>query len=514
MTLQRTQDRDWLPEALWLAFRLAAESILMVDAAGRVFFANPAFLRLTGYNEAAIDSGMAMPWFESSEQLFAMWPSLARGEHWTGKLKLRCADGSRLEVEATVAPLFDDTGQMRGYLQMLRDLTQQARLEAQLLHAQKMEAVGRLAGGVAHDFNNLLTVINGHTDLLLRRNRENEHLRRDLLEIRKAGESAAALTRQLLAFSRRQRLQPKLIDPNQLLADLEKMLRRLIGEHVELELCLTPDALRVFADPGQFEQVVMNLVVNARDAMPGGGRITLETRAATLAEPQARGEVVIPAGGYCVLTVRDTGVGINAEVMDHIFEPFFTTKEAGKGTGLGLSTVYGIVHQSGGCVVVESEPNIGSTFLIYLPVASAERAETAAEAVAEPLRHRGETILIVEDDVMVRTLLRDLLSLHGYQIYEAANGREALDFCIRQNCKIDLIMTDVIMPQMNGFEFAEELVHVRPQTRVLFMSGYTDEMVNESGLSITEVNYLQKPFSTTMVESKVREILDQPIVAD
>ncbi|MCI0486919.1 MAG: response regulator [Blastocatellia bacterium] len=381
-------------------------------------------------------------------------------------------------------------------------------VEEQLRQSQKMEAVGRLAGGVAHDFNNLLTAILGYSEILIASLDERDPLCKHVEEIKKASDRAASLTRQLLAFSRKQVLQPKVINLNLVVADMEKMLGRLIGEDINLVTYPDPNLGRIKADPGQIEQVIMNLAVNARDAMSGGGRISIETANITLDAPHTDGHINLQSGPYVMLAVTDTGCGMDRETQSLIFEPFFTTKEKGKGTGLGLSTVYGIVHQSGGDIVVESEPGRGATFKIFLPrVADAGEIIEQAEALAE-VYPVSETILLVEDEEIVRNLLHDILRMKGYHVLEAANGIEALELCRRTSRTIDLMITDVVMPQMGGRELAERLAELRPETRVLYVSGYTEDEMVHHGVSQEKMNFLQKPFSPDALIQKVRHILD------
>lgn len=383
--------------------------------------------------------------------------------------------------------------------------------EEQLLQAQKLEAVGRLAGGVAHDFNNLLTAIIGYSEMGLRKLDATDPLRRNLNEIKNAGDRAAALTRQLLAFSRKQVMQPRVLDLNDVISNLEKMLCRMIGEDFELRTALHSAVGNVKADPGQVEQVIMNLVVNARDAMPTGGKLSIETANVYLDESYAREHVSVVPGPYVMLAVSDTGMGMDEKTRQHIFEPFFTTKEAGKGTGLGLSTVYGIVKQSGGNIWVYSEIGKGTTFKIYFPRVT-EEAEAYRHAPGIPSIPKGsETILLVEDAELVRTLAWDVLLASGYRVLQAANADSALAICERNKHRIDLLLSDVVMPGMNGNELAQHLLTLHPEMRVLFMSGYTEDTIIHHGVLDEGINFLQKPFSPGALAVKVREVLDSEI---
>ncbi len=388
-----------------------------------------------------------------------------------------------------------------------RDVTEQRHLEEQFRQAQKMEAVGQLAGGIAHDFNNLLTAILGNTQLLLRELPPGDSMRGDVEEIRKASERAASLTRQLLAYSRRQMLQPEVLDLNVVMAEMDKMLRRLIGEHIDLVAVFAPDLGRVRADPNQIEQVIVNLAVNARDAMPDGGKLTIETANADLDETFAQAHLGSVPGSYAMLAVTDTGVGMDATVRAHLFEPFFTTKEVGRGTGLGLATVYGIVKQSGGYISVYSEPGHGSSFKIYLP-----RIATPAEAPAGAPKGGpapgSETVLVVEDEPAVLTLSRRALEAQGYVVLAASDADAALRVVERHGGMIHLLLTDVVMPGLSGRELADRLSAQRPGIRVLYMSGYPGDAVVQHGTLPLGSAFLQKPFSPDGLARKVRDVLD------
>lgn len=384
--------------------------------------------------------------------------------------------------------------------------------EEQLRQSQKMDAIGQLAGGVAHDFNNLLTVITGYSELSLRRMANDDPLRKNIEGITKAGLRAAGLTRQLLAFSRRQMLQAKVLDLNSVVREMDAMLQRLIGENIDLVALLKPSLGQIKADPGQLEQVLLNLVVNARDAMPKGGKITIETGHKYLDETYAREHVAVQPGRYVVLTVSDNGVGMDADTQKRIFDPFFTTKPVGKGTGLGLSTVYGIVKQSEGSIWVYSESGRGTTFKVYLPrvdeVTDAEDGMSGLQGV-----HGGsETILIVEDEELVRELAVEILEQCGYVVMAAANGEEGLRICKGFDGRIDLMITDVVMPQMSGRELAERITALRPETCVLYMSGYTDDAIVRHGILEENMSFIQKPFLPDALARKAREVLDQPVL--
>jgi PAS domain S-box-containing protein len=505
------QERNRLSSAV----EQAAESIMITKLDGTIVYVNPAFERATGY--AAPDVLGNTPDVLRSDKhdgaFYAdLWHTLRAGRVWHGEIVNRRKDGSLFTEELNISPVRDEQGRITNYVSIAQDVTARRELEAQLRQAQKMEAVGRLAGGVAHDFNNLLTIVKGRSQILLARPDLSDSVRRNVDLIEKAADRASGLTKQLLAFSRKQVLELKVLDLNAIVSGLEPMLRRLIGEHIELTLALDPDCGHVKADPGQLEQVIMNLIVNARDAMPQGGRLTIETLQVALAEgaatqqhPDAR------PGTYAVLTVSDTGTGMDADTKARIFEPFFTTKELGKGTGLGLSTVYGIVQQSGGFITVESEPGRGTAFSVCLPWV-ADPVGTGDTPAPAPRRIRGtETILLVEDQEEVLELASEILQAEGYAVLVARQGDEALRLYEQHTGPIHLLVTDVVMPQMSGRELAERFARVRPKLKVLYMSGYTDDEVVNHGDFGSAAALLQKPFSPDALVKKVREMLDAPV---
>lgn len=416
-------------------------------------------------------------------------------------------DGTPIIVRLTGRLVGGAPGGPRSFEVVAEDVTRRRLLEQRLRQAERMEAIGRLAGGVAHDFNNMLMIIQGSTQLLLDCLGRHDPLRRNLEDILKAGERATSLTRQLLAFSRKQVLQPAVLDLNVLVAEAARMLTPLLGENIEMVLTLDPALGRVKADPGQVQQIIMNLAVNARDAMPEGGELVLATKNVALEAPIAGGHDSIPAGSYVMLAVSDTGHGIDAEIRSHIFEPFYSTKPREKGTGLGLATVYGIVDQSGGHIQVESEVARGTSFRIYLPrVAEAVEAPRPAKVLGGSLRG-SETVLVVEDDDGVRKLTREFLKINGYTVLEARNGAEAIQIPARHAGPVDLLLTDVLMPGMNGREVAQQFVSLRPETKVLFMSGYTEDAITHLGILEPGVAFIEKPFSPDELASKVRSVL-------
>ena len=418
-------------------------------------------------------------------------------------------DGSLIEVSMSITPIAIRSGDITSSSKISHDITKIKLLERQYQQAQKMEAIGTLAGGVAHDFNNMLTVINGYCGLLLNSSELDNASRHMVDEIHKAGERAAMLTRQLLAFSRRQMLEPQVVDINAVVRDTETMLRRLIGEDVIVSLALESSIRRIKADPGQIQQVLMNLALNARDAMPDGGKLKIETRNATLSEEYCQSHPGANPGEYALLAVVDDGTGMDEETRAHIFEPFFTTKDVGKGTGLGLAMVFGITKQSGGYIEVESELGRGTTFKVYLPQVT-ESVEQSAPHFKVFVPPRGkETLLLVEDDDAVRVLAQHILASCGYQVIEAANGPEALQAVESHAGLIDLLVSDVVMPHMSGRKLAEQLTKMRPGLKVLFLSGYTDDAVIQHGVLQAEFAFLQKPFTLASLSAKVREVLDR-----
>jgi PAS domain S-box-containing protein len=495
--------------------------MVMIDKDGTFRYINPKFRELFGYDLNDIPDGKT--WFRKAypdpayrHDVISTWvndlKSSKPGEKRSQVFKANCKDGT--EKIVNFIPVQLETGEN---LMACEDITQHRQaeqemkaLEEQFRQSQKMEAVGRLAGGIAHDFNNLLTVIKGYSQLSLLDLREKDPLWGNIQEIQKATQRAADLTRQLLAFSRRQILDLKVLDLNTLLRDLNKMLRRIISEDIELVTLLAEDLGRVRIDPGQFEQMILNLAVNARDAMTSGGKLTIETANVELDEEYARTHISVKPGLYVQLSVSDTGVGMSFDTKEKVFEPFFTTKEKGKGTGLGLSTVYGIVKQCEGNIWVYSEPGHGTTFKIYLPRVEEKLDPILKQEELDYLPKGNETVLLVEDDPLVRDLAHRLLIGQGYKVLEASNGEEALRVA-QENTgeKIHLLLTDVVMPQMGGKELSEKLKHLRPDIGVLYTSGYTDNTIVHHGTLEPGTYFLQKPFSPKTLSHKVREVLDR-----
>jgi two-component system, cell cycle sensor histidine kinase and response regulator CckA len=488
------------------------EGICIIDAECRLTFANTRMAAMLGYSAVEIVGRPLLDLMHEDSRSLAERSLGQPRDSSGGQIEVRFVrkDRSDLWVLVDSTPMADSDGRPDGALAMVMDVSLRKRLEEQLRQAQKMEAIGNLAGGVAHDFNNVLSVILSYTGLVLSSLKPGDPLRIDLEEVRKAGERAGDLTRQLLAFSRQQMLRPTTLDLNQIVVGMEKMLRRLLGEEVELSLLTSHGLGTIHADAGQLEQIVMNLVVNARDAMPRGGKVSIETANVELSAVYATAHHDVTPGPYVLLAVTDTGIGMDATTQARIFEPFFTTKEKGKGTGLGLSTVFGIVKQSGGHLWVYSEAGKGTTFKIYLPRTdgSVDRGKPSTRP-ASTLRG-GETILIVEDEEQVRASMRAILRRYGYNVLEAQNGGEAFLICEKYTAKIHLLVTDVVMPRMSGRELAERLAPMRLEMKVLYVSGYTENSVVHHGVLDAGVAFLQKPITPEALARKVRETLDPP----
>ena len=484
--------------------------VLGLDVQGDVEYVNPFFLEVTGYTR---DEMIGRSWFEflpkaQRESLQGVFGELIKSEahsHYENPIVTKKGEERLIAWNNTVPR--DAQGRPTGTLSIGEDITERQRLEQQLRQAQKMEAIGRLAGGVAHDFNNVLTAIFGYTDLMSEDLPPDSPLQPDVAEVRKAAQRAAGLTRQLLAFSRQQVLEPVVLNANDLIEDFEKMLGRMIGEDVEVRLALARDLGNVRADPGQVQQVLMNLVVNARDAMPTGGKLLIETANADLSQPYVELHQPVVPGQYVMLAVTDTGVGMSADLKTRIFEPFFTTKDKGKGTGLGLSTVYGIVKQSGGYVWVYSELGRGTTFKIYLPRVDAPAQPPSVPREATRLTGT-ETILIAEDDEILRRLTKGLLEKAGYRVLEAENAALALAAARAHPGPIHLLLADVVMPGGSGRDLARQLAESRPDMEVLYVSGYTDDAIVHHGMLEPGLNFLPKPFTPAALARKVRDVLD------
>jgi len=490
----------------------APYGICSCDSTGKILDANPAFLELLGMTSPGEVSGQHIyslyadteQWFDLADHLRSSAPFQGLTAEWKRKT------GTTTVVRVSGRSVSNGRKEGIVFEIFAEDVTERRVLEQQLRQSQKMEAVGRLAGGIAHDFNNLLMVISGYSEFLLEKLGGEPHLRGPAQEIANASERASSLTRQLLAFSRKQMLAPRIVNLNDIATENLKMLTRMIGEDIDLVMIPAQNLWSVRADAGQIEQVIMNLAVNARDAMPSGGKLTIETSNVTLDEEYARLHAPLRAGDYVMVSINDTGAGMDPDTQSHIFEPFFTTKGP-KGTGLGLSTVYGIVKQSGGYIWVFSEVGRGTTFKIYLPRV-ASTGETAVQIVPaiqfQRVEPGSETILLVEDEANLRYLARQYLEKQGYKVIEAADGAVAMQIAVAHDGIIHLLLTDVIMPGMNGRELAQRISEIRPNVKVLYMSGYTENVIGHGGMLEPGVRLLQKPFNLRDLKSKVREVLD------
>ncbi|GAB4342509.1 MAG: hypothetical protein Kow0037_29930 [Calditrichia bacterium] len=494
---------------LAIAIDQADNGIIITDKKGRFEYVNPAFLKLSGYTFSEI-RGKSVTLLASEKHPPSFYLQMRRtifsGAPWSGEITHKKKNGEEFTAFLSISPIRDARGQITNFVAVHRDITEQKELEEQLRQSQKMEAIGRLAGGVAHDFNNLLTVISGYSDMLSFMTQSDKKLHQYALEIQKAAERAGNLTNQLLIFSRKQVSQPQHANLNEIVENLQKMLSRLIGEDIDFQLNLSDSPLPVWVDVGHIEQVLMNLVVNARDAMPDGGRLQICSR------KTHRKAIPVPpeddkAEWFAVLEVSDTGIGMDAQTMRKIFEPFFTTKGLGKGTGLGLSTVYGIVQQSRGSIHVESQPGLGTTFFVYLPLSEEEPVQTSEKNGSRHYRGKSDvTILVVEDEKFVRQLTASILQNRGYQVLSAGGAEEALEIA-RQTEKIDILLADVILPEMNGKTISDKISETHPKVQTIFMSGYTQEQVAKRGVYQEEHYYIQKPFRPTDLLAKIDTVL-------
>ena len=505
---QRLLERE---EVFRLITENAADMIAVVDSDGRRIYNSPAYQKILGYSLQELNSVSALDQIHPDDRRLVEEASIQARAEGIGRqieYRMRHKNGSWRTLESTASAIRTSGGKVEHLVIVNRDITDRRRLEEQFRQAQKMDAIGRLSGGIAHDFNNLLGVIIGYTEIL-QENTDTSHPDRSCVdEILRAGQRAASLTRQLLAFSRQQVLEPKVLDLNAVISDMEKMLRRLIGEDIELSTDLNQELGHVRADQGQFEQVILNVAVNARDAMPDGGKLCITTHNVLMGQVEIeRYSYPFRQGHYVLLTVTDTGTGMDLGTQARIFEPFFTTKEKGKGTGLGLATVYGIVKQSDGYIEVHSEVGVGTTFKIYLPIVEAVIEPEAAQPALISSLQGNETVLLVEDDDVLRILTRNMLVRFGYTVLEAGNGNEACDLARRQLDKIHLLLTDVVMPGMNGRELAERLAQARPDLIIVYMSGYTGQGIGQ-GVLPSGCNFLAKPFHRENLARKIREALE------
>jgi PAS domain S-box-containing protein len=489
-----------------------ADMIAVVDTNGKRLYNSPSYYRVLGYTPKELQAVSSFEQIHPDDRQLVMDATDEARRTGAGRrieFRMRHKDGHWIHLESTASVVPGASGEVEQMIVVNREISERRRLEEQLRQAQKMDAIGRLSGGVAHDFNNLLGVIIGYGEILEERIETANPLRTSVDQILKAGRRAASLTRQLLAFSRQQVLEPKVLWLNAVVADMEKMLRRMIGEDVDLTISLEPNLGRIRADQGQIEQVIMNLAVNARDAMPNGGKLVIETVNFEIDRAFAsRYAYPVLPGAYILLTVADSGTGMDATTQQRIFEPFFTTKEKGKGTGLGLSTVYGVVKQSNGYIDVYSTLGKGTTFNIYLPQTASKEASDSPESAPIMATGGTETILLVEDEDTLRALTKNLLELNGYTVLEAANGNSALEVSDRTAAEIHLLLTDVVMPGINGRILADQLKTKRPGMKTMFISGYTGQRVGEETNLAPGSIFLQKPFSRDQLARKVREALE------
>jgi PAS domain S-box-containing protein len=488
-------------------------AVMVYDLEGNVQYVNESFASIFGWSRKEVKAGR-VPYLPDSERESTVAGTRAvldNGVSCRGfETKRYTKDGTVLDVSISASRYLDHEGKPAGMIVILSDITEQKRLQDQLRQASKMEAIGQLAGGVAHDFNNLLTAMMGYSNMLLQKIPRDADYREQVYQISRAAERAASLTRQLLAFGRKQNLELKVINLNSAIAEFAKILGRLIGENIELVTSLDESLALVEADPSQVEQILMNLAVNARDAMPGTGCLTLETGNVVLDEEYARSRPDVTAGEYVRIAISDNGCGMDGSTVSRIFDPFFTTKEKGVGTGLGLSTVYGIVKQHRGHLAVYSEPGRGTTFKVYLPAADHPSEMIPEPTAARSDRHGAETVLLVEDEEIVRNLASEVLEMLGYRVLTASNPYEALKVSRECPDPIDLLLTDVVLPKMDGKTLFTLLSPQRPEMSVLYVSGYTEGFIVQHGVLLPGVHFLQKPFTVTSLSAKVREVLDQP----
>jgi PAS domain S-box-containing protein len=492
-----------------------ADMIAVVDSEGHRLYNSPSYFKVLGYTVDELRTSSSLDQIHPDDQQLVLDVTNETRRSGVGRrieFRMRHKDGHWVHLESTASVIPDASGRVDRLIIVNREISERRRLEEQLRQSQKMDAIGRLSGGVAHDFNNLLGVIIGYGEILEERIATTDPLRASVDQVLKAGRRAASLTRQLLAFSRQQVLEPKVMRLNAVVADMEKMLRRMIGEDIDLAISLEKNLGQIRADQGQIEQVIMNLAVNARDAMPDGGKLVLETINFEIDRAFAsRYAYPVLPGNYVLITVSDSGTGMDAATQQRIFEPFFTTKEKGKGTGLGLSTVYGVVKQSGGYIDVFSTLGKGTTFNIYLPRIDGDAVGEEHESAAPVIKRGTETVLLVEDEDMLRSLARNLLEMNGYTVLEAAQGEAALELADQTPGEIHLLLTDVVMPGINGRMLADKLKAQRPELRTMFMSGYTGQRVGEKAILEPGSIFLQKPFTREQLARKVREALEAPV---
>lgn len=486
-------------------------AVIITDVKGKIEYANARFMKMTGYtlNELIGQTPRLLKSNETPHEFYEeLWRKINAGEEWRGEFHNRKKDGALYWDRSTISPIRNTEGVITHFLGVKENITAEKKLEAQYLQSQKMEAIGRLAGGIAHDFNNMLSVILGCTEAIMLDIPPESHIYKDLEQVQSAASRSADLTRQLLAFSRQQTIKPVVLDLNTQMKGMQELLRRLIGEDIDIHFALTPCLWPIQMDPSQVDQILANLAVNARDAMPDGGKLTIETQNIHLSEDYCQEREGFLPGDYVMLAVSDNGCGMSGETSEKIFEPFFSTKDEGKGTGLGLATIYGIIKQNNGFIHVYSEIDQGTTFRIYLPRYISKEMPVEVAPKDTTVAHGNETVLLVEDNTMLRTLAKRMLERMGYFVLEAARPDEALDICEKYPESIHLLLTDVVMPLMNGKELRERINSLRPEIKTLFMSGYTADAIATRGVLDEGMYFVGKPFCMNELGIKVRQVLE------
>jgi PAS domain S-box-containing protein len=504
---QAEKDRD----RFFNAIKQTDESIVICDVSGNIMYVNPAFEKLTGYSsEEVLGKNPRILQSGQHDRVFykEMWDVLVQGKTWKGELINKKKDGTLFLEKATISPASDDQGKIINFIAVKHNITEQRSLEEQFVHAQKMETIGRLAGGIAHDYNNMLSVILGTTQMILMRDKLSCETIKSLEQIQKAARRSADITNQLLAFSRKQLINPKVININQVLQEIITMLSRLLGEDITIIFSPSGQVKNIKIDTGQLHQIITNLCINARDALPEGGKLVIETSNVTIAEEFSQNKSKIIPGKFVMLAISDTGIGIDEDILPHVFEPFFTTKEEGKGTGLGLASVYGAVKHNNGFINIYSEIGIGTTIKLYFP-ASISQHEQEAPTEEKILKTSAVTLLLVEDNSMVRGLTRSMLEAIGHTVLSAAAPEKALQLFTEHHQEIDLLLTDVVMPIMSGKQLHEKILSLQPDIKALFMSGYTESAIEQHGVLNSGVHFIQKPFTLKELSQKIKDVLAQ-----
>jgi PAS domain S-box-containing protein len=504
--------REEMLALLQTAINSSNEAVIITDHKGSILYVNPAFEHISGYSAVEV-LGVNPRLLNSGNQTKSfyreMWGVILSGKSWQGEFINKKKNGTFYNQRSSISPVFNDGDRITHFVGISTDISKEKKLEEQLFQAVKMDSLGRLAGGIAHDFNNLLTIINGYAEMVLA-DVKDEKIRENVQSIYSAGEKAARLTSQILAFSRKQIINPQVLNVNDVVQELQKMIRPILGENIVLEINLATDLAPIRIDVSQLEQVIMNIVVNAHDAMPSGGKLLVASSNFFMDDDFISRNLGAKKGDYARLEISDTGVGMSAETQNHVFEPFFTTKKLGEGTGLGLSTVYGIVKQNNGYIAIHSVPGKGSRFSIYFLKHGNAKSETANDKTAEnKLFFATKKVLLVEDDDTVRKLTKKMLVTAGLQVLEADNGFMALRLVRESNRPIDLLLTDVVMPEMSGEEVAEKVLEIQPGIKILFTSGYPEKHISVLGELGRKVNFIHKPFTNKDLVEKIREILEK-----